>query len=45
MEKVPVIHKALKRSRTTSYTHTEEIRKYQVALTHFRETTEDEVAR
>ena len=45
MEKVFGIHKNLKRSRTTLNSHTEEIRKYQVVLTHFRETMEDEVAR
>ena len=45
MEKVFVIHKNLKGLRTTSDSYTEEIRKYQVALTHFRETLEDDVAR
>ena len=45
MEKVFVIHKNLKGLSTTSNSYTEEIRKYQVALTHFRETSEDDAAR
>ena len=45
MEKVFVIHKNLKGLRTTSDSYTEGIRKYQVALTYFRETLEDDVAR
>ena len=45
MEQVFVIHKNLKGLRTTSNSYTEEIRKYQVALIHFRETSEYDVAR
>ena len=45
MVMVFVIHKNLEGLRTTSNSYTEEIRKYQVALTHFRETSEDDVAR
>ena len=43
MEQVFVIHKNLKGLRTTSNSYTEEIRKYQVAMTYFRETSEDDV--
>ena len=45
-EKVSAIHANLKISGTTSNSYSaEEIRKYQVALTDFREITEDEVGR
>ena len=45
-EKVSAIHANLKISGTTSNSYpAEEIRKYQVALTDFREITEDEVGR
>ena len=45
MEKVFLFHKYVKGSRTTSNSYTEKIRKYQVALTHFREPSEDDAAR